>query len=582
MYSNYYGTGSTGYNYGSHTHSYGSSMTAEEKEEIRKKRLENAHLGDAGLRNIGNTCYFNAAIQCIARLTELRDLLMRVKTEKIMEKGATTPTLIHSRLMKRLRKNMVLKQEAKLRKEDELEEDEQLVIDSAQLTKLTRHTLTQRLRSLIKMMYHDYGYIIKPRAIKKQLGECDTNTHFGGFGQQDAHELLTLVFSTLHEELAAPRSVIKLRKMTPGMRELIRRRTEANLIYKNPKLSLAVREKARTEFVRYRLDHSDDYLRLKAFVTRKNEVIKPTSRWSPIKEMFGGTSFNSSRCMECGFMSGTFQIFTLLTVPIPDGFNLTLADCLKEYSAKEVLLGDNQWRCERCDKLVDCERQVSLYDLPQYLVIHLGRFKSDMYGNQRKIHTKVTVPIEELDIADNVSPVHSAQISHFGTKYRLVGTCNQSGSLAGGHYTANVRSAIDGKTWVHCNDERVTRIPPGKVDGEVNDPTTYILFYKRIVEGDDEIIISNMSTEDAEEKGEGVGADADTTGETGSGVESGSGSGSGSDADDDDNDDDNDDDDDDDDGGSTDGDASSTSVVLGEVVPELEVGGSGFDEVDLS
>jgi ubiquitin C-terminal hydrolase len=58
--------------------------------------------------------------------------------------------------------------------------------------------------------------------------------------------------------------------------------------------------------------------------------------------------------------------------------------------------------------------------------------------------------------------------------YDLIGACDHSGSLWGGHYTARCRSATDG-VWHEFNDEMVGRCAP------VNGPSTtaYVLFYRR-------------------------------------------------------------------------------------------------------
>ena len=103
---------------------------------------------------------------------------------------------------------------------------------------------------------------------------------------------------------------------------------------------------------------------------------------------------------------------------------------------------------------------MSLYKLPDHLIIHLKRFnhRGDS-GNRYIIYgEKVETPIslQEEEIIN-------------GCKYELIGCVNHIGSLMHGHYIASVKR--DG--WYTYDDSRCYR-------SELNGKKAYLLFYRRI------------------------------------------------------------------------------------------------------
>jgi ubiquitin carboxyl-terminal hydrolase 48 len=56
----------------------------------------------------------------------------------------------------------------------------------------------------------------------------------------------------------------------------------------------------------------------------------------------------------------------------------TLVGCLKDYLAKEVLNGNNQYYCENCDAKLDATRCVKLKKLPPVLNLSLNRYIFDL------------------------------------------------------------------------------------------------------------------------------------------------------------------------------------------------------------
>lgn len=109
------------------------------------------------------------------------------------------------------------------------------------------------------------------------------------------------------------------------------------------------------------------------------------------------------------------------------------------------LAPDDAWRCPHCQVLQQGTVKLSLWTLPDILVIHLKRFRQ--VGEQRhKLTTLVHFPLWGLDMAPHVAKrcrgskwgpwKHTNQeSSHCNFLYDLYAVCNHHGSLQGGHYT---------------------------------------------------------------------------------------------------------------------------------------------------
>uniref|UniRef100_A0A8D0GIV5 Ubiquitin carboxyl-terminal hydrolase n=1 Tax=Sphenodon punctatus TaxID=8508 RepID=A0A8D0GIV5_SPHPU len=127
----------------------------------------------------------------------------------------------------------------------------------------------------------------------------------------------------------------------------------------------------------------------------------------------------------------------------------SLAECFQLYTKEEQLAPDDAWRCPHCQVLQQGTVKMSLWTLPDILVLHLKRFRQA--GERRhKLSTLVRFPLCGLDMAP-----HVAKRGH-GSKwepwkgppglpdgsggqvdflYDLYAVCNHHGSLQGGHYT---------------------------------------------------------------------------------------------------------------------------------------------------
>eukprot|EP00063_Salmo_salar_P039485 XP_014014320.1 PREDICTED: ubiquitin carboxyl-terminal hydrolase 31-like isoform X1 [Salmo salar] len=168
----------------------------------------------------------------------------------------------------------------------------------------------------------------------------------------------------------------------------------------------------------------------------------------------------------------------------------SLAQCFQLYTKEEQLAPDDAWRCPHCKQLQQGSIKLSLWTLPDILILHLKRFRQD--GDRRmKMQNMVKFPLIGMDMAPHMvkrSQSSWSLPSHWSPwrrpygmgrdpedyLYDLYAVCNHHGTMAGGHYTAHCKNSIDGM-WYCFDDSDVQAIS----DDEVCKQNAYILFYQR-------------------------------------------------------------------------------------------------------
>nr|XP_060642413.1 ubiquitin carboxyl-terminal hydrolase 31 [Anolis sagrei ordinatus] len=168
----------------------------------------------------------------------------------------------------------------------------------------------------------------------------------------------------------------------------------------------------------------------------------------------------------------------------------TLSQCFQLYTKEEQLAPDDAWRCPHCKQLQQGSITLSLWTLPDVLIIHLKRFRQE--GERRmKLQNMVRFPLSGLDMTPHVvkrSQSSWSLPSHWSPwrrpyglgrdpedfVYDLYAVCNHHGTMQGGHYTAYCKNSIDG-LWYCFDDSEVQQL----AENEVCKQTAYILFYQR-------------------------------------------------------------------------------------------------------
>uniref|UniRef100_A0A8C7F1X8 ubiquitinyl hydrolase 1 n=1 Tax=Oncorhynchus kisutch TaxID=8019 RepID=A0A8C7F1X8_ONCKI len=140
----------------------------------------------------------------------------------------------------------------------------------------------------------------------------------------------------------------------------------------------------------------------------------------------------------------------------------TLDDCFQLYTKEEQLAPDDAWKCPHCKQLQQGMVKMSLWTLPDILILHLKRFRQVTGADH----------IHSLCSSHHISHPDMALPPDF--LYDLYAVCNHHGGMHGGHYTAYCRNSVDGQ-WYSYDDSSVDLVP----EEEVCTRGAYILFYQR-------------------------------------------------------------------------------------------------------
>ncbi|CAG2180978.1 unnamed protein product, partial [Oppiella nova] len=151
-----------------------------------------------------------------------------------------------------------------------------------------------------------------------------------------------------------------------------------------------------------------------------------------------------------------------------------LEDCLQLHTKPETLTADNPWYCPKCKEQRQANKQITLWRLPQVLVIQLKRFSFRNSFWREKLDSMVRYPIHGLDMSQYY--VRTDNNPDCPPVYDLFGVVNHFGSLFGGHYTAYAKTSDNYKNigWRCFDDSRVESVD----EDSVVTRNAYMLFYK--------------------------------------------------------------------------------------------------------
>lgn len=131
------------------------------------------------------------------------------------------------------------------------------------------------------------------------------------------------------------------------------------------------------------------------------------------------------------------------------------------------LAQDDAWKCPHCKVLQQGVVKLSLWTLPDILIIHLKRF-CQVGERRNKLSTLIKFPLSGLDMAPHVAqrstsgkplpgpwpswkqPASLPTTYPLDFLYDLYAVCNHHGSLQGGHYTGELalpRPCPRGHVW---------------------------------------------------------------------------------------------------------------------------------------
>ncbi|XP_045500979.1 ubiquitin carboxyl-terminal hydrolase 3-like isoform X1 [Colias croceus] len=229
------------------------------------------------------------------------------------------------------------------------------------------------------------------------------------------------------------------------------------------------------EFLRYMLDRlHTELLQLLPPDKAEGGFVPKAPSASIVTAVFGGTLQSEVRCLACGTESKKFDPFLDLSLELPEGGPVSLADCLSSFVQIEELADTERYFCSSCKCKQKSTKQFWIRRLPNVLCLHLKRFRWNNYF-RTKVDTTITFPLRALDMSRFVlANVPDTRRSGLGNYlYDLAAVIVHHGSGAGsGHYTA---FAINEEQWFHFNDQTVRATD----SSAVATCKPYIMFYIR-------------------------------------------------------------------------------------------------------
>ncbi|VVC44356.1 Hypothetical protein CINCED_3A025219 [Cinara cedri] len=160
--------------------------------------------------------------------------------------------------------------------------------------------------------------------------------------------------------------------------------------------------------------------------------------------------------------------------------------CLNQFTASEIMTGNNKVSCERCTEqhkqktneaktiYRQSTKQMLISSPPAILILHLKRFQM-CFSTTRKMATEVSFPWV-LDIAPYCSVKCQNKLSPGQNRilYSLYGVVEHTGFLHSGHYIAyvKVRDSVKDNSYRHSFLEGSKTKPPKIIDG--NDDASHL------------------------------------------------------------------------------------------------------------
>ncbi|KAH9842756.1 cysteine proteinase [Rhodofomes roseus] len=181
-----------------------------------------------------------------------------------------------------------------------------------------------------------------------------------------------------------------------------------------------------------------------------------------VANQFQGKQTYVTTCQKCQYRSERSSDFLELEVTIKN--NSTLEERMAAVLEPEMMSGDNQYSCPRCERLQDAKRHMELSSLPPVLHFSLLRFVYDLSTMERKKSKHNISYPTTIDMDRFLGPPESGPRKRRRrgddqkTLYQLRGILLHKGASAyHGHYEAQVFD-VHTQSWYQFNDETVTKI----------------------------------------------------------------------------------------------------------------------------
>ncbi|KAM7541507.1 hypothetical protein Aperf_G00000042244 [Anoplocephala perfoliata] len=150
--------------------------------------------------------------------------------------------------------------------------------------------------------------------------------------------------------------------------------------------------------------------------------------------------------------------------------NVELEDCLDAFFDVSELSGENKYLCENCSRYTNGRMHMAITKLPEVLCLHLKRFRHDF--NTSKIYTQVNFPLHRLSLKKYL---HSSCRDKVW-EYDLAGVVCHTGTARFGHYYTYALNSGDGE-WYEFNDSVVSHVDAETILSLTS--SVYLLVYRK-------------------------------------------------------------------------------------------------------
>ncbi|KAH7617640.1 putative Ubiquitin carboxyl-terminal hydrolase 18 [Nannochloris sp. 'desiccata'] len=203
-------------------------------------------------------------------------------------------------------------------------------------------------------------------------------------------------------------------------------------------------------------------------------------------------------CTKCGKVSKSYATDTGIMLSVPEGklkkAPHTLENLLENFTAVEILEGDDAYRCDACCARVKARKSNVIEIAPNILAIQLSRVGMNFFGAGEEAPQKNSAAVEfplELDLTPFMA---LDALDAAPTVYELYAVVTHEGSTTeDGHYISVVRygggggggrncsstnsSDSQNGQWYVCDDDVVSPLSADIVLKQQED--AYLLFYER-------------------------------------------------------------------------------------------------------
>lgn len=396
-----------------------------------------------GLKNVGNSCYANAAMHCLLN-TALSQALLDPTTAVIFRRYSSNPNLL-----------------AMGSGSVDSDEDEESFM-CLHLDPLTPRHLSNTSSSL----QDNKGFSITPSKEFRPKRDAKVIEKEKTIGRENC-QWLTCELTSIARHYNVGQSVENIADNSNTMIEGILGNLFPTFVRHNVvdpgsitrhvnRLSPCLRP--------YQQEDAHEFLR--ALLS----TLTMEGRNRQLSSLFDGLLESAVTCQTCRHASITRDRYMDISLDIYQDDVIDLVGALEKFIETEILDEDNKVYCSKCKIKRVVSKGLRLATAPTILVCHLKRFAFDMYGGTTRLGKYIKYPYQ-LEIGEFMSRVNRGN----PPPYVLVGVLVHSGDRCdSGHYLAYVKSGND---WYKANDSIITNVDLKTVLSQ----NAYVLLYE--VEG---------------------------------------------------------------------------------------------------